>query len=428
LSFLSRRIAEIDVDGARLELEQALRPFDARIAEIEALRRVDRETRRRLRADLARSAPSDEREARLADLDASSRKERQTLRLLRRERDAAVASHRARLDRVLAAQRTLRRERKQRSRALQAAMHDAHGLLNFAGGYVPLRELFGARGIPSGAGDCCAPKLLHAAALAGIRPRGMAEIWCGPPPPDGSKRPGQLCQACDEKCGPLLGYLLCGADDPRSGLSTIYEDADLLVVDKPTGLLSVPGRSSATRDCVQMRLCLLRPEDSYLRAVHRLDQGTSGLLVLARNPQACATLSRSFAEGRVRKTYEAIVGNVVDADCGLIDLPIRPDHELRPRQVVDYRFGKPARTHYEVRSRSERTTHLVLSPVTGRTHQLRLHCASPHGLGAPILGDPLYGDGSTALRLMLHSVRLELPHPRSGRTVVFESAAPFAGK
>ncbi len=426
LSSLSAQIAAIDVETARVDLRRAVEPFDQRLAVLESARRTQREARRRERDELCRdSAPSSsETEQRLAALDTLSRTERREIRLLRREREQLAAPHRRRLAELTAQRQALRRERKRRSHALQAAMHEAHGLLNFAGRYASLQELFGERGIPSGAGECCAPKLLHEAALRGIRPLAMAEVWHGPPPPDGSRRGGELYGACEEKCAPILGHLLCGAEEPRPGLSVVFEDDDLLVLDKPAGLLSVPGRRSDVRDCVEMRLCLLRPEDSHLRAVHRLDQATSGLLVVARTAQSQRTLSRAFAEGRVSKTYEAIVAGRVAEDEGVIDLPIRPDPSARPRQIVDHRLGKRSTTRYRVRERTADSTHLILSPASGRTHQLRVHCASPEGLDAPILGDALYGDSSSANRLMLHAARLELPHPQSGRTMVFE--APWA--
>jgi tRNA pseudouridine32 synthase/23S rRNA pseudouridine746 synthase len=425
LSALSREIALVDVEAARLELQGVLHPYDARIAGLESIRRTARQERQRQREELGRSPLSCEVEVRLAALDAASRAERQALRHLRRERDEAAAPLRARFDVLEKRRQELRRERRRRSRALQAAMHASHGLVNFAGRYAPLRELFGSRGIPSGAGDCCAPKLLHAAALAGIRPHAMAEIWCGPSPADGSRRDGEVYGPCDEKCAPLLGHLLCGLEKPLPPVSILFEDEDLLVVDKPAGLLSVPGRTSATRDCVESRLALLRPDDPYLRAAHRLDLGTSGVLVIARSATSLGCLTRAFAERRIAKRYEAIVAGTV-AECrGVIDLPLRADRRDYPLQVVDRRAGKRAVTEFEVRGRSELGTRLDLFPRTGRTHQLRAHCAAAEGLGTPILGDPLYGDASTAPRLMLHAARLEVAHPSTGRSMVFESPTPF---
>ncbi len=424
LSLLSDRIAAVGVESARLDLQRALAPFEEKLAHLESARLANKKTRGRERAELARSRGEDVSE-RLAELDALSRGERREIRLMRREREEIAAPHRRRLAELQARKQSLRRERKRRSHALQEAMHAAHGLVNFAGTYAPLRELFGDLGIPSGAGECCAPKLLHEAALRGIRPRGMAEFWWGPSPPDGSRLAGEFYGACEEKCAPILGHLLCGAESPRSALPILFEDDSILVVDKPSGLLSVPGRSSAARDCVESRLHLLRPEEPYLRAVHRLDQATSGVLVLARTAESHRALSQAFAERKVAKSYEAVVAGGVAEDSGIIDLPLRPDPTARPRQVVDHGAGKPAVTHYRVRDRGVASTRLILTPTTGRTHQLRVHCASPEGLGAPILGDPLYGDASSAPRLMLHAARLELVHPVSGQAMVFESASGF---
>ena len=201
------------------------------------------------------------------------------------------------------------------------------------------------------------------------------------------------------------------------GVLPIHIDDELLVLDKPAGLLAVPGRTEP--DCLSARAQALWPD---ARVVHRLDQATSGLIVMARGAAAQRQLSEDFAARRVHKSYVAIVQGLLRDDAGLVDLPIGADWPNRPRQQVDPVHGKPSLTRWRVQSRDEvrGTTTLALEPVTGRTHQLRVHLQA---IGHPIIGDALYG--AEGGRLMLHADRLELPHPADGRRIAFVSPAPF---
>jgi tRNA pseudouridine32 synthase/23S rRNA pseudouridine746 synthase len=195
----------------------------------------------------------------------------------------------------------------------------------------------------------------------------------------------------------------------------LYIDAQMLVLDKPPGLLSVPGRTEP--DCLAARAQALWPD---ARVVHRLDQATSGLLVMARGLPAQRALGGAFERRRVHKTYVAVVEGTLAEDAGRIDLPLIVDWPNRPRQVVDPARGKPALTHWQVLAREGGRTRVRLQPVTGRSHQLRVHLQA---LGHPIVGDDLYGTAGP--RLLLHAQALELPHPEDGRTMRFESPAPF---
>ncbi len=200
-----------------------------------------------------------------------------------------------------------------------------------------------------------------------------------------------------------------------------------VVVDKPAWMLSVPGKGEHKQDCVASRIAAMFPRASGPLIVHRLDMETSGLLVLGLDPEAQRELSRQFEARRVEKTYTALVDGLVERDAGTIDLPLRPDVNRRPIQIVDPRGGREALTHWRVVSRETDRTRIEFRPVTGRTHQLRLHAATPResaGLGHPIIGDALYG-GPPAPRLMLHAGRLSFLDPDSGRRVEFESAVPF---
>ncbi|HVZ29742.1 MAG TPA: RluA family pseudouridine synthase [Asticcacaulis sp.] len=202
----------------------------------------------------------------------------------------------------------------------------------------------------------------------------------------------------------------------------LYADDHMLVADKPAGLLSVPGRGEANQDCLIRRVQADYP-DALI--VHRLDMATSGLLVLARGPEAHRALSRAFADRQVAKTYVAVVAGEVAADEGEIDLPLITDWPNRPRQMVDHTTGKPSLTRYRVLARGEGTSRVELQPVTGRSHQLRVHMLS---LGHPILGDVFYASPDIAAaspRLLLHAERLEIPHPETGETMRFHAPAPF---
>lgn len=211
-------------------------------------------------------------------------------------------------------------------------------------------------------------------------------------------------------------------------LRLVHVDQRFVVVDKPAGLLSVPGRGPDKADCVIARVLELFPEATGPMVVHRLDMDTSGLLVVALDAGAQRDLSVQFQDRLTRKAYIALVDGVIERDTGYVDLPLRVDWPNRPIQIVCMEEGKPAQTEYRVLARETERTRLELIPVTGRTHQLRVHCADPQGLGAPILGDRLYAQGPARddhPRLMLHAARLSIRPPGSKRLVDFESEVPF---
>lgn len=410
---LSTEIASIDLGPAKSAIAETKARFDGEIARLAAARAEGKAERAEVRASGATDAD-------LAALEATSQREGGRLRALRAERKRALDPLERELADLSERRTRLRRERRARSRALQSSMHEVHGLANFAGRYAKLDEFF-ASGVPTGTGECCAPKLLHEAALRGIRPTGVAELWCGPPPPSGGRAHGLLYPPCEEKCAPILGHLLCGMASPAPPIAVLFEDDDLLAVDKPAGLLSVPGRTSNRADSVETRLSLLRPGE-FLRAAHRLDQPTSGVLLLARSLDVYRELSRAFAEGNIEKEYRARVHGVVRPNAGEIRLPLGPDLRERPRQRVDRAGGREAWSTFRVLARGETTTDLELQPHTGRTHQLRIHCASAEGLAAPIVGDRLYGKDDAAPRLLLHARRVALVHPRTSARLEIETA------
>lgn len=326
------------------------------------------------------------------------------------------------------------RLRQMASRRLMQQLHDTYDVRNARGEHRPLRSLYAPGEPPSGAADCAAPKLLHAAYEAGLTPIALAEFWWGPPPRTGGRLHGNFYPACKTKCGPLLPFMLEGLDvtphaafaRPESAalpLRFIHEDADLVVVEKPAGLLSVPAKEDEASDSVLTRLRAKYPHATGPLIVHRLDLDTSGLLVAALTADAYADLQRQFVEREVHKHYVAWIDGIITADSGVIELPLRVDLEDRPRQIHDPVHGLHAQTHWRVLERSGARTRVAFTPVTGRTHQLRVHAAHPLGLAAPIVGDRLYGRAN--MRLMLHAEALSFVHPRTGQRMAFQSPAPF---
>lgn len=356
----------------------------------------------------------------------------------------ALSADRASLERELGdgdavlALRALDDIRSARSRQLLPLIQDTYHLPNVLGEVRTLREIFSPALPPGGAGDCAAPKLLAEAYRRGLRPLALAEVWFGAAPRSGDRRSGSFYPACHGKCGPILAHMLCGlpADAPPVfGASSIaanepavlYEDTHLLIVDKPAGLLSVPGRSGLLQDCVATRLRARYPDATGQMVVHRLDLDTSGLLLAAKDPLTFSALQRLFALREVTKRYVAVVAGDVNGDAGLIDLPLRTDIDDRPRQIHDPVHGKSAVTSWQVLERRDGRTRLSLTPHTGRTHQLRVHTAHPLGLDAPICGDRLYGRVAPdhGERLQLHAAHLSFVHPATGLTHNVDSAVPF---
>lgn len=327
-------------------------------------------------------------------------------------------------------------ERQARSLALQEQVFDACFVRNARGASRTVAEIFvdnGKQRPPSGTGDCAAPRLLQYAFSRGLRPLALAEFWWGTPPPSAVRRQGAFYPPCRGRCRPLLGFMLQGMDvdveaeqEQGSGaqvqpITTIYEDEAILVINKPPALLSVPGKE--IKDSVYARMRARYPAATGPLLVHRLDMATSGLLLIAKSLSWYQHLQDQFARHRVRKTYVAIVDGLLTAKRGIIDLPLRPDPDDRPRQLVCVAHGKPAVTTWEVVEYVSGRTRVCFFPETGRTHQLRVHAAHHLGLQTPIVGDSLYG--RKADRLYLHAAAIEFVHPQTGQAMRVESSPRF---
>lgn len=330
----------------------------------------------------------------------------------------------------------LKSERKTRSAALQQKLFEQFGMLNYRGEVKNLCEIFGQtvhKTPPAGAGECAAPKLLQQAYLHGWKPIAMAEFWWGDSPKTEIRHHGHYYPACKGKCEPILQHMLQGLQVeenpmlkrmqvPSKNLEIVYEDPWLSVINKPAGILSVPGKEDAVSVYSLMREQY--PEADGPLTVHRLDMATSGLMLIAKTKRVHQNLQAQFKNRLVRKRYVALLEGIVPKNKGTVDLPLCLNPLDRPRQMVHTEHGKPAITDYQVLERLDgKRTRIAFYPRTGRTHQLRIHAAHPLGLHCPIIGDELYGE--KADRLYLHAEYLEFTHPITGETVRITKEAEF---
>jgi tRNA pseudouridine32 synthase / 23S rRNA pseudouridine746 synthase len=422
--------AEAELDALEAE-RQALIAAEGALG-LHALDAAQQAERQALRAvHAARKAERHAARAGDADRHALAQASRADTAELRRL-DAAHAAQRAPLAaeaaRLVDTRTALERRRTARSRELWAKLYAGYVVENARGERIPLDSLYAVP--PGGAGDCAGPKLLGHAYREGLTPIAFAEWWWGAPPLAGGRLHGVYYPACRGKCGVLLPAMMTGLavarpplpgeTPPDTALRVVFEDDWLLVVDKPIGLLSVPGRHDRLRDSVLLRVRERLPSAAV---VHRLDLDTSGLLLLAKDETTYVELQRLFARRAIDKRYVAVLDGEVAGDRGQIDLPVRVDLLDRPRQIHDPAHGKAALTEWEVVARAPGETRIAFWPRTGRTHQLRVHAAHPQGLGVPIRGDRLYG--RPADRLYLHAESLAFDHPRTGARVALTSPPRF---
>lgn len=437
ISDMNHEIESMLHDPMYMRAEYTRQSFIAkRQREIDAFRQKAAECKARREARRQSGVPVDdaEREAMARE----SQYMKAELRRMRKDMERRVEEY----DRLFMSIYTdrldhLRRERRRMSDDLQTWLFRQYGMLNALGERRDLVDIFAdtAHGVPpAGSGDCCAPKLLQYAYANGLQPLCMAEFWWGDSPKREIRHHLHYYPACRSKCLPILTHMLRGLDvEPNplaapveATLRIVYEDGALAVVDKPAGMLSVPGKEVAASVDSVMRGRWHIP-DGQPMMVHRLDRDTSGLMVVARTTEAYHALQRQFADRQVSKRYDAVLDGVPQCPAhGIVDLPLRPDPTDRPRQCVDPEHGKRAVTRYAVARTDGHRTLVHLWPMTGRTHQLRMHCAHGLGLGTPILGDPLYGHPSGERRMYLHAAGIEFAHPMDGRPMAFASDSHFA--
>ena len=431
ISEINRRIDQMEaspeLQRLRHEMNSAINRFNEEEKEMRAMMersKTDRDKRRK-EGDFTA-----EEEALMIK---ESQFQKAELRRLKKHHRSELERLSARLEDYRTTIDQLKRKRKMMSETLQRQLFDLFVLNNALGETCSVATIFDRslhRLPPGGTGDCCAPKLLQYAYLHGLKPVCMAEFWVGQSPLGEVRHHGHSYPACRSKCKPLLEFMLQGLDveenvlqqAEESTLNIFFEDEWLIVVDKPAGTLTVPGKDEDSVSLLELVGEKL-PESETALEVHRLDQATSGLVIIAKTKLAQKLLRQQFEERLVSKTYIALLDGTPAHDKGVIDLPLRLNPNDRPRQMVDNIHGKRAITEYQVLERRGNCTLVEFHPLTGRTHQLRVHASHPLGLNCPIVGDMLYGTACD--RLYLHAQSLSFTHPITGAPITLTTPLPF---
>lgn len=330
--------------------------------------------------------------------------------------------------------RQLKEKRKRNSHELHELIYKSYEFLNIKGEKKSLFSIFQEelnRLPPAGSGDCALPKLLQYAFRNKLTPLSFCEFWWGAPHKSEIRKHKNFYHACTGKCKPILNHMLSGIECDHNPMledradkfkiEVIFEDNDFIIINKPSGLLSVPGKE--LKDSVYLRIKGSYPSIEGPIIVHRLDQDTSGLMILPKNEYSYKEIQSQFIKRTINKRYTALLQGEVTEISGEIRLPLRVDLNNRPHQLVCHQYGKQAITKYEVINIKDSQTLVYFYPKTGRTHQLRVHAAHQEGLNSPIIGDDLYGQ--KANRLHLHASRIEFSHPTKKKLVVFESKPEF---
>ncbi|MGR6832299.1 RluA family pseudouridine synthase [Aliivibrio wodanis] len=368
------------------------------------------------------------------ELGRESVQEKNTLRDLKIFLDAKVSRIQHQLDEFNTELSQLKTARKNLSNALQKKLFQQYKFLNTHRIEKDLNDIFKDTPNhipPAGSGECAAPKLLQYAFAHDLKPLALAEFWWGVAPKSEIRQHKKFYASCQSKCQPILGHMLEGVEmdenplliNPAEGkdIEIVYEDEFMLIINKPADFLSVPGKN--IQDSVYTRIQQRYPNATGGLIVHRLDMATSGLMILGLTKKAHKRLQKQFINRTIEKRYTALIDGVLEQDEGMITLPLRGDLYDRPRQLVCFEHGKPAETTYQVIERIKDKTKVYLYPKTGRTHQLRVHCAHNLGLNMPIVGDDLYG--KKADRLHLHAGYLSLTHPMTKEPMEFDIEAEF---
>lgn len=409
------RAAKETLTSMESEKETKLADIRAKMAANKAARQKKRQENPALNAELTRQSQFEKAEFKRAC----------------KRMQAEIDDIRKALDREEQEITNLKEERKRRSNILQRWLFSRMKLHCADGALVSVWDIFRSakRGVPpSGTGECAAPKLLDYAFAQGLKPISMAEMWVGQSPKGEIRVDGEYYPACQTKCGPILKRMMRGMDvdinplTSRGGhIKVLYDDKWLLIIEKPAGLMTAS--DDETQDTLMSRVKKSHPGITGPGYVHRLDMATSGIVIVAKDKETHAAMQRLFEKREVKKRYVAVVDGRPKSERGTISLPLIPNIEDRPRQMVDFVRGKEAVTRYEVVSRGENSSRIALYPETGRTHQLRIHMASQLGLGCPIVGDNLYGH--LGERMLLHAEAVTFAHPWTGSTVMVRCEPDF---
>jgi tRNA pseudouridine32 synthase / 23S rRNA pseudouridine746 synthase len=416
-----------DWNAAKIKSEEELETIKRR-------NRYSKTLRDNMRLDALQTMTSQQMDALSSELNKQSIQENYELKDLTRQWKWKIETLHGRYQELKEKIDVLKLERKQRSAALQKEIFEQYFFLNARNEKRSVGALFEQinDGKPiAGTGECAAPKLFQYAFLNELTPVALAEFWWGASPKTEVRKHEQFYPACRGKCEPILGFMLQGLKveanpmlrNPAEGrdLNLAWEDEHLVIVNKPHEFLSVPGKQ--IDDSVYTRLRQQYPEADGPLIVHRLDMSTSGVMIVAKTEDVYKILQSQFMERVVKKRYVAWLAGEVQEDQGWIELPLRVDLDDRPRQIVCSTYGKPAKTFWKVVERKPGLTKVHFYPITGRTHQLRVHAAHRDGLNCPIVGDDLYG--TRADRLYLHADWIQFIHPATGRPFTYSIEAPF---
>ena len=435
---LSEKIESLELSSelkeAKTNLERTTFEYAKALEEFKLKAKAEKQERKQERVEAETKLSTSEKQTLFENLKQKSIQTNLKLKYLKIDFERTIQIAEKKLVELQAPIKALKLERKTGSASLQKQIHEQYRFLNAEGETKDLIDIFKSTDLgqpPAAAGECAAPKLFQYAFENDLKPIAMAEFWWGSSPNSEVRRHGQFYPSCRGKCEPILGHMMQGLDvEPnpieKAGtfngeIEIIYEDDFLLVLNKPHEFLSVPGKT--IKDSVLTRMETYLPEATGPLLVHRLDMSTSGLLLVAKNARTHKNLQKQFIKRTIKKRYVAVLNGVVETREGLIDLPLRVDLNNRPRQLVCYEHGKPAKTKYKVLETKANTTRIHFYPISGRTHQLRVHAAHHLGLNTPIVGDDLYG--TVAKRLHLHAEYLSFEHPVKKEQVSFSCEPPF---
>ncbi|WP_333663671.1 RluA family pseudouridine synthase [Chishuiella changwenlii] len=438
LNEINRILEKLESDSSYLNLKQEWLNFDKnstqKIADAKLHLKTNKADRKKQRSVIITTLNVEDTQEFEADLVKQSLRDKYEFRKLTEEIETQKVAFLNEIESYESKISELKEERKIKSNSLQNQLFEQYQFTNKFNKNKSLKSIFEQTVFqkpPAGAGECAAPKLLQFAFLNELEPICMAEFWWGDSPKSEVRKHQHFYPACTGKCEPILGHMLDGIELEENlllkqnsdvdQLEIIYEDNELIVINKPEEFLSVPGIE--IKDSVYFRIKSLYPNATGPLIVHRLDMATSGLLVLALNKESHKALQQQFIKRKIKKRYVALLDGNIKDDKGVINLPLRVDLDDRPRQMVCEEHGKPAKTEYEVIKRKDNKTLVHFYPITGRTHQLRMHASHVLGLNSPIIGDDLYG--KKADRLHLHAEYLELMHPTTKEMMKFQVDANF---
>lgn len=438
LNAINARIEEMEKNPLLDQMDAQIEQEEAKVKELLAQKKVEIREAKKARDERRKEAKSLLTPEAFEALEEELRNESKLLSIQLKRLKASLTEElqksRAKFSALRNEINALKEERKAKSADLQRRIFKQFQFLNANSEYRSLYDIFQYalnENPPAGAGECAAPKLLHYAYVNGLEPVCMAEFWWGRPPKNEVRKHLQFYTSCRGKCEPILGHMLQGlevdenpmlkqSNSPKE-IEIIYEDESMVAINKPHEFLSVPGKTIS--DSVFTRMKERYPDATGPLIVHRLDMSTSGLLLIPKTRKAHKHLQTQFRKRVVQKTYIALLDGVVEGEEGIINLPLRVDLNDRPRQLVCHEHGKAAVTKWKVLERRDEETLIQFHPITGRTHQLRVHAAHVDGLGTPIKGDDLYG--TPANRLHLHAAEITFHHPISNAVITLSAPVPW---